>query len=258
MKTTALIDADTLVYAAALSSERAIEWHDHLWTLHSDFDEALVHFNHLLAGIKEATECDDVVMALSDGDSQGRWRVKVLPTYKNNRKKVRRPVVYAPLRQYVHDTFTCYERPTLEGDDVLGILATDNTIITGRKIIVSIDKDLKTIPGELFNYDKPERGVVTVTEEYADYYHLMQALMGDTTDGYSGCPGVGAVSAVKILGAVQDFDGVESAWPKVIKAYAKAGLGEEEALTMARVARILRASDYNFKTKEVILWNPVE
>lgn len=256
MKTTALIDADTLVYAAALSSERAIHWGDELYTLHSYFDEALVRFNDLLEGIKEGTKCDEVVMALSDGDTKGRFRMAILPTYKNNRKAVRRPVVYAALREWVHKTFTCYERPTLEGDDVLGILATDNTIIKGRKIIVSIDKDLKTIPGELFNYDRPERGIVTVTEEQADYWHLYQTLTGDTTDGYAGCPGAGPVKATAILGAIEDFNGVAAAWPKVVNAYAKAGLGEEHALTMARVARILRASDYDFKKKEVILWNP--
>ena len=45
-------------------------------------------------------------------------------------------------------------------------------------------------------------------------------------------------------------------WQHVLKAYAKAGLSEEEALTQARVARICRSNDYDFKTKQVILWSP--
>jgi hypothetical protein len=41
-----------------------------------------------------------------------------------------------------------------------------------------------------------------------------------------------------------------------VKAYDKAGLSEEEALTQARVARICRAEDYDRKSKKVNLWEP--
>ena len=39
-------------------------------------------------------------------------------------------------------------------------------------------------------------------------------------------------------------------------AYVEAGLTDAHALTQARVARILRASDYNFKERTPILWTP--
>ena len=39
-------------------------------------------------------------------------------------------------------------------------------------------------------------------------------------------------------------------------AYAKAGFGEDYALTMARLARILRDGEYDFNTKKVNLWEP--
>ena len=45
-------------------------------------------------------------------------------------------------------------------------------------------------------------------------------------------------------------------WAVVLAAYEKAGLTEADALAQARVARILRASDYDFKQKKVKLWNP--
>ena len=38
----------------------------------------------------------------------------------------------------------------------------------------------------------------------------------------------------------------------------KKGLSEEEALIQARVARILRASDYDFKARQPIPWKPKE
>lgn len=220
-----------------------------------------------MAEILEATKADEAIIALSSyGD---RWRNKVMPSYKNHRVKTRKPLMYAPLRQWVHDTFRTYEKPEMEGDDVIGILMTHPTLVPGAKVIVSIDKDMKTIPGEFYNYGKKTS---TVTDEaHANFWHLMQTLTGDTTDGYPGCPGIGPVSAEKILAPfclpVHDHEtGVSSftldvaeAWKAIVAAYAKAKggpLSEEVALMNARVARICRASDYDFKKKEVILWQP--
>ena len=122
----------------------------------------------------------------------------------------------------------------------MGVLATDNTII------VSDDKDLQTIPGRL--YRPATKELKTITPEEADRSHLIQALTGDVTDGYKGCPKVGPVSAEKIL--------EEGTWEEVVGAYQKAGLGEEFALSQARVARILREGEWNPITEEVQLWNP--
>lgn len=248
---TALIDADTLIYEAALGAEKSIEWHDDLWTLHAFLPEAKAHFTDLVDTIKEATGASRLILALSDGDSARRWRNTVMATYKMNRKKVRRPVVYGPLRDFCHKEYTTFERPTLEGDDVLGILMTHPKLVEGEKVCVSIDKDLKTIPGEHYNYGKQETYVVSEAE--ADYNHMMQTLTGDTTDGYAGCPGVGKVTAAKVLGGMGNRP---LWWMEVVTTYVKKGLSEEAALQNARVARILRATDYNFKTKEVILWRP--
>ena len=38
--------------------------------------------------------------------------------------------------------------------------------------------------------------------------------------------------------------------------YKKEGLDEKYALTQAQVARILKSTDYNYKRKEVKLWQP--
>jgi DNA polymerase-1 len=42
----------------------------------------------------------------------------------------------------------------------------------------------------------------------------------------------------------------------VVDAYLKAGLTEEDALMNARMARILRAEDWDFENNEVKLWTP--
>ena len=95
---------------------------------------------------------------------------------------------------------------------------------------------------------------VTVTEDEANYRHMLQTLTGDTADGYPGCPGIGAVTAEKILTAT---DGTyPEMWKAVIKTYEKKGLSEETALIQAQIARICRRDDYDFKRKEVKLWTP--
>jgi DNA polymerase-1 len=133
----------------------------------------------------------------------------------------------------------------LEADDTLGILATNGEY--ARNIIVSVDKDMLTIPCEYYNIDKQTTEVIT--EKAADHMHLYQTLVGDSTDNYKGCPGVGPKRATDILTWVPQ-------WAGVLAAFIKAGLTETEALVQARVARILRADDYNFDTGEVKLWEP--
>lgn len=261
MSRTALIDGDTLVYAAAAANEYEAQWEPWLWTLHADFRAAMEKVHEMVDSIQKGIGADRVVMALTDTEN---FRKTVMPSYKSHRLKTRKPIVYKPLREYVHETWDTFQRPTLEGDDVLGILATHPKFIPGEKIIVSIDKDMQTIPGLHCNYSKDniaETDWTThlVTPAMADFYHLYQTLTGDASDGYPGCPKIGPVTALKVLGhdidSVLDFTVAET-WPKVVAAYAKQGLGEEVALQNARVARICRADDYDFKNKEVRLWNP--
>ena len=252
---TALIDADTLVYSASLSAEVVVDWGDDLWTLHAYLNEATGKFMAMMAAIQEVVKQDKTIMALSDDNSAARWRNKVMSTYKQTRKKLRRPVVYAPIREWVAKTYETFLRPTLEGDDVLGILQTRGG--SDETVIVSIDKDMKTIPGLHFNYGREGSEVVRVSEAEADYNHYQQTLTGDTTDNYPGCPKCGPVGAQKILDACWSGTAFHTdPWPAIVAAYKKQGLGEEVALMNARVARILRAEDYDFKKKEVILWNP--
>lgn len=251
---TLLIDGDTLIYEAAAATEYETQWDEWLWTLHGDLAAAITHLDGSLKEIVDKLRPDRTIMALSD---ETRWRPSVMPTYKNKHTKVRKPITYRPLREYCHETMEVFQRPGLEGDDVLGILATHPTLVEGLdRIVVSIDKDMNTIPGLHLNYQKArgsedwEPHVRVVTLEEADRYHLFQTLTGDQTDGYPGCPGIGPVKAEKILAE-------SSTWSAVLKAYKDAGLGKAVALQNARVARICRHTDYNFKRKEVILWSPI-
>lgn len=239
----ALIDADILAYQAAASVEQPVHWGDGLWTLHAFEDEAVSKLEDMVASICQTVGADNKIMVLSDSKN---WRKDVLPTYKENRVGVRKPLLLGTLREHIKVRYEFSQQPSLEGDDILGILATRPS--DDDYIICSLDKDLKTVPGHHYNFGKDE--FFEVTEEQADYYHLIQTLTGDTTDGYQGCPGVGPKTAEKILA------GAEDPWAAVVKAYAKAGFGEEEALVQARVAHIMRNDDYDPVTGKIKLWEP--
>lgn len=254
----ALIDADILAYQAAATSEKAIKWDDDIWTLHSFESEAQQHFANMVTTITEKSGCDTHVLCWTHSDN---WRKDVLPSYKSNRVATRKPLVLSEIRKWGQENYESRIIPSLEGDDILGLMATDPTM-KNKVIICTIDKDLKTIPGNHYNFAKDE--LFTVSLHEADLYHMSQTLTGDATDGYKGCPGIGAVTAKKILDAAieegslwadqKQLNGLF--WEAVVKTYAKAGLGEEEALVQARVARILRFGEYAFKQQKVKLWNP--
>lgn len=250
---TLLIDGDVVAYQFSTAAEVAIHWGDDFWTLHADAAEAKARLDAFLASLMSELEATDLIIALSDATRQY-FRKAIFPTYKRSREGVRKPVILAELRRHLQETYPTFERPGLEGDDVLGILATSKKIVPGEKVIVSIDKDLLTVPGLHYNTRHPEKGVFMVTQDEADYFHLFQTLTGDTSDGYPGCPGTGPKRAEQILACC---DGDKSQlWGLVVDAYVKAGFSEEEALIQARVARILRAEDYDFAAKKPILWLP--
>jgi 5'-3' exonuclease len=283
---TVLIDGDIFIFQASSANEYETQWEPWLWTLHADLNAAIAQFDDTLASIVEDLQADKVVVALSD---EVNWRKSVMPSYKHNRVSKRKPVIYKAMREYVSETRDTFQRPGLEGDDILGILSTHAHLVKGEKIIVSLDKDMQTIPGRLLNDGRARKAIAEnggtyadhireVSASEADFYHMMQTLTGDVTDGYPGCPGIGPVKAEELLvgGLVlepREFlctRGVNKGtkqikwelgkpgtqWEIVVSAYASAGLSEEVALQNARVARIARASDYDFTKKEIVLWTP--
>ena len=256
----ALIDADILAYQASVVCEKSIKWDDDIWTLHAFESEARTHFQKMVLDITDKARCDTYVLAWTDTDN---FRKDVLPTYKSNRATTRRPLVLSVIRKWAQENYESRILAKLEGDDILGLMATDPDI-KNKVVVCTIDKDLKTIPGHHYNFGKDEEFVVS--EQEADIYHMSQTLTGDTTDGYKGCPGMGAVGAKKLLDKVLEEAtpwadaGVlkKMMWEAVVAAYVKAGLSEEEALCQARVARILRTGEFNYKTNKVKLWKPVK
>ena len=249
--TTLIVDADSYAYAAALGAETTVEWEPGQVSVTADTKEAISTMARKMRELKKELGADKIVTAISDASENG-WRRKVYPQYKAHRKE-RKPLALQAVRDFLLSK-GAYLRPTLEADDVCGILATSKKLVPGPKIIVSIDKDLRTIPGRHFSPMKRDEGIVVVDEDEAAYHHMKQTLTGDTVDGYPGCPGIGPVKAQAILEGPGPLP--DDAWARIVAAFEKKKLTEADALVQARVARILRASDYDFKNKKVKLWQP--
>ena len=113
-------------------------------------------------------------------------------------------------------------------------------------IIASPDKDMKQIPGQLYNFDE----TFTITPEEGAKWHLIQTCAGDSTDGYSGISGIGVKRAESLL-KEKGYT-----WKTVVEAFKEKDLTEKDALINARLARILTAKDYDFKRKKPIPWTP--
>lgn len=281
MSTTLLIDADIIAFKYASTNEKKFDWGDGVVSKSVTEDIAVIakEIQNCLDDYLTRCKADDFIICLSD-DSVN-WRNKVLPSYKQHRKTPdglsNRPEWLYPLKEHLAKTYPSYRKPTLEADDIMGILSTHPKLVAGRKIIVSEDKDMKTIPGWLWNPRKdPKPRLINQTE--ADYWHLLQTLMGDTTDGYKGCPGVGFETADELLkepyllvpyeyeitrgkrkGEVEiryTKEPTDDVWAAIVSLYNSKGLTEYDAITQARVARICRHTDYNFQTQEPIYWNP--
>jgi DNA polymerase-1 len=253
MKRTLLIDADIVAYKFASSHETVLYFNgpDEEPSIDSDFEGAAREQQAYIEDLANKLAADRIIICLSDPDQN--FRKDVDPTYKSHRVATRKPTDLMALKDWFKGKYETYQRPKLEADDCMGILSTHPTLIPGERVIVSEDKDMQTIPGLLFNPRKDKKPR-KITKRSADNYFLWQAIVGDTADGYPGAKGVGPKSpfAVDVLQART----LAEAWAIVVAAFESKGFTKDHALVQARLARILRASDWNFKEKSLYLWMP--
>jgi DNA polymerase-1 len=249
-RTILLIDGDQYLHRGCAAVERDIRWDDENHVLSSNSIEAWEVVEGSIKKLVAHFGADAYpVVTLSEGASGGFRRALIDPTYKTHRKDDRKPLCFFDLKEKLRSSFKCVSFDSLEADDVMGILATKPGPDT--KIIVSRDKDMRGIPGRLWD----GRTFHVITEAGADYWHLYQTLVGDVSDGYKGCPGIGPKKAEALLKTGAEFNATV-AWLRVVQAFDDAGLTADDALRNARLARILRWSDWDSAAKKPILWSP--
>lgn len=245
---TALVDADVLFYKMAYRHEEKIQWSEDVTSTTHDAEGARLSLDNFVESLLDQTGCDRALMCMTHAMN---FRLDILPTYKHNRKDKKKPELHRILKSHVLDKYECKVKPWLEADDLLGILGSR---YPDKYIICTIDKDLETVPCTLFNWNKdkkPRRN----TEQKANENFYRQSLIGDPVDGFTGLPGCGPVKAARVLDEVDLADEVE-VWAAIVNAFADKGYDEEYALQQARMARILRYTDFDFERNEVIYWQP--
>ncbi|MEL0118602.1 MAG: T7 exonuclease, partial [Opitutae bacterium] len=185
----ALIDCDFIVYKNCAAAETEIDFGDDIILVASKFSDALRMVEEDLYRIAEDLGCfDDSILFFSDSVN---FRKAIDPDYKGHRNR-KKPCGYKRVINALKETFPVVVLPQLEADDAMGIYATRDA----GHVIVSPDKDMRQIPGDLYNLKDP---VETIDEEEARRWHLIQTLAGDQTDGYAGVPGIGVKRAVTLF-----------------------------------------------------------
>ena len=233
-----ILDGDIYAFRYAASNE---EWMEVDGWLMPMFDLRLMRQQWQQFVEEQLPPFKKLVIAFSDSVN---FRKSVCPLYKHKRGV--KPVMYRPFVGWIKENHHTIVAPTLEADDVMGILGSGEGYT-----MISEDKDLKTIAGR--HYDLNEQIEFVIDPFTADYFWMTQTLTGDAVDGYKGLPGTGPAGAEKILKGASTLPEM---WTRVVEAYTAKGLTKDDALQQARLARILRDGDYDWNTNKVTLWKP--
>lgn len=134
-------------------------------------------------------------------------RRQISPIYKSNRK----PNKWVnAIRKYLIEMDFAVTHPEYEADDLIF----DRALELGEQncIILTMDKDLKQIPGIHFNYYRPKVvneqgekisgdcvGLSVVTKEESEYTFWLSMLTGDHGDNIKGIKGLGPKKGEAIL-----------------------------------------------------------
>ena len=233
-----LIDADYIVYKNCAAAETELDFGEDVILVTSNFSDAYNATTKELAKLKDEFVFPSIKLFFSDTKN---FRKKIAPSYKGHRNR-KKPCGYKRVINKLKTEFDVIIMPELEADDAMGIYATQYP----GNVIVSPDKDMKQIPGTLYNLDEK----FTITNDSGAAWHLIQCLSGDQTDGYGGVPGIG-VKRAEVL-----FNKEGYSWKTVVKAFTDKGLTESDAILNARLAKILTIDDYDTTKQEVRLWTP--
>lgn len=255
---TLLIDGDIEIYRAACVNQEAIHWGIGQESLDANPRGAEDYLVSALRTYREVLGTGRMIVCFTSKDN---WRKKLWPGYKANRKDRTPPVLLEHCRTFLEkkEETACW--PGLEADDVMGLLSAEMK----DTIIVSADKDMRCVPGRLYNPRRPDDGIVWGDDVTAHQWHMRQTLTGDSTDGYKGCPGVGQKKADALIQEIfHEVDPIRNysswrnrLWKAVVNTYRSKGLKAKDAILQARLSYILhRANEYDRKTGVVLPWTP--
>lgn len=204
-----LIDADSIIYRAGFAADSQIK--KELFGTSKGLDPekvreglATVDYVEIALGNCKAVMQDIVLHRFGEacgyksyltGKHNFREQLATIKPYKGNRDPNAKPKYYAELKEYLIDHWKSIVIDDMEADDAVGIEQYAHK--DQSTCIVSIDKDLDTIPGWHYNWVKGLFYYVTLQQ--ANNNFLGQMLEGDTTDNIPGITGIGTKTIEKLL-----------------------------------------------------------
>lgn len=237
--TTAILDGDILAYRAAFFVE----------TEGIEYLEERLNYDVAAWTPPGVTK---VIIAMSCSRSDN-YRRDYWPEYKAHRDvKKHTPEALPEAEEYLASLSKIVTVPRLEADDLMGLMAS-----SGQAIAVTIDKDLRSVPGWHWNPDKEPDGPTFVDEALADRNFYTQWLTGDSTDNVPGVWKLGPKKAATLLDSTPPQN-----WKALVLATYENRLDKDGnkytldyALAQARCVRILRDGEYDKKTKTISVYS---
>jgi len=184
--TKAIVDGDVLVYRAAFATQDKPP------------EEAENVINQLMDYVIGQTimfpHGDNFFVWLT-GRGNFRYDLAKTQEYKGNRRDNVKPAHYQHIREYLQTEWGAQVTEGCEADDAISIEAYRGDLES--TVIVSVDKDMLTIPCWNFNFVTSTWVKNTHWESLLFLYE--QILTGDRTDNIIGIHGIGPKKAQKIL-----------------------------------------------------------
>ena len=182
--------------------------------------------------------------AIFDGDNNRQSRLEIFPEYKANREKLKDKngeeidvthLVENAKKIFEVLGFNVYSSNSIEGDDVIGILARKSAEKGLNVIAVSSDKDYRQLCqySEFLNiYNSQSKSVINQknflekTEIPFDKYVDYLSLTGDSSDGIDGVSKVGEKTAKKWILEVGGIEDIKNNLDKIKNSKTKDNLVE--------------------------------
>lgn len=181
-------------------------------------------------------------------DAEGpNYRHELYEDYKSNRPE-KDPELVDHLRECFQTLrnlgIAVYEASGFEGDDVVATLARRWTRKGGRTTIYTADKDILQLVDDQTTVVVGGRGYAydAVVDDYGVPPSLVSsflALAGDSADGIPGIPGIGKMTAARLLNAFGSLEALVEAAPTTDDRRVQAIVGREKELQLFHQLTVL-------------------
>lgn len=176
-------DADSVKYASSAAIQK-LDRETEVLTV-EPVHHAYRLVNNTVDGICEELQSRNIEAYLTKMGDRTNFRYEYFSAYKENRLKQDKPVFLSEVHEYILKKYSAVEAVGEEADDLVSIRQYEMNPLGFKEeikdsIIVSIDKDLDTVPGWHYNYRKKILYFVTELEAKKNFY--LQILTGDKSD----------------------------------------------------------------------------